>query len=90
MKVSLSLKSPDGVSESINEAALSLLPEGYDADADVELLFAEAKASLREKFTRWIVYDEYVTIEIDTEANTAIVCEQNQQRASRPHSSSTR
>ncbi len=75
MKIRLHLKDPDGVSNSLDEAATEAtesvrheqLPFEYE---EVQERMVEKLAGQIEK---WVKYQEYVTIEIDTEAGTAIV-----------------
>jgi hypothetical protein len=60
-KIRITFKSPDGVSDSLEDA-------GYDQNdlpEDVE--------NVVEKFIKW---SEYVTIELDPETGTAVVIEQ--------------
>lgn len=75
MKVRITFKDPDGVYEAIDDAVKeSLKTDGLDKDE------AEAISELRhEKVSRvlskWVEYGEYVTVEFDTDAGTAIVVE---------------
>jgi hypothetical protein len=60
MKFRITFKSPDSVSRSLQDTV----------DETGELMEVLEKA-----IEKWIEYREYVTIEIDTEANTARVLE---------------
>ena len=76
MKIVITLKDPDGVWDSIEEAVRVSIEslEGIDDEEreDLqELRFEQA----REDCSKFIEYSEYVTIEIDTEAGTATVLE---------------
>ena len=75
MKLQITLKDPDGVYESIKQAAESSTgdTEGLDNN-ELDELAETRREKLEEKCKRWIKYGEYVTIEIDTDANTATVC----------------
>ena len=72
MKIKITFKDPDGVYDSITQAARGSLPAGLSAgerDAIMERRYEEATRQLR----LWIKYGEYVTIEFDTDAKTATV-----------------
>ena len=71
MKLKITLKDPDGVYESIKDAAESSTGDTDGLD-DNEL--EELAQKLEEQCKPWIEYGEYVTIEIDTDAGTATVC----------------
>lgn len=75
MKLKITLKDPDGVYDSIMEAAEDSTSDaqGLD-DTELEKLVATRSEKLGEQCKPWIKHGEYVTIEIDTEAGTAIVC----------------
>jgi hypothetical protein len=75
MKIKIHLKDPDGVHDSITDAAKESVKEdsGYDPE-ELEMLCDIRFNRLSEKCAPWIRYGEYVTIEIDTDAGTAIVC----------------
>lgn len=76
MKVKIQLKDPDGIWESIREAAESSTgdTEGLD-DNELEAIAEARRRKLEEQCSPWIDCGEYVTIEIDTDAGTAKVCE---------------
>lgn len=63
MKIRITLKDPDGVGDSINDAVRNA---GY---GDPE----ELREEVISKCSKWIRYSEYITIEIDTETREAIV-----------------
>lgn len=81
MKFKITMKDPDGVSCAIQEEAekqyknkignklVYYTPEGK------ERLIEGFSDILLEKIKKWFEYQEYVTIEIDTDKNTARVCE---------------
>lgn len=72
MKFQITLKDPDGVYEGIREAARASLPLGLEPDELEELI--DGRHKKLSAFSRpWIKYGEYVTIEFDTESNTAVV-----------------
>ena len=76
MKFKITLKDPDGAYNSIREAARTeaALVEGLspaDREALMEGIVDEAETVLR----RWLRYGEYLTVEVDTQAQTARVQE---------------
>ncbi len=74
MKFRVTMKDPDTLSDAISDAVTDELKkiEGLDAD-DREALFEERHNAVREVASKWFEYGEYVTIEIDTDDNTATV-----------------
>ena len=58
MKIQITFKDPDGVSYSVEQVA-----------AEKGLEVGEIEPLLK----TWVEYNEYVTVEIDTDTNTAIV-----------------
>lgn len=60
MKIRITLKDPDGFWEGVRDAL------GRTASSD------NVQATLS-KLKTWVEFDEYVTLEFDTEAKTAIV-----------------
>lgn len=75
MKFRVTMKDPDTLSDAINEAAKKMLAAVEGMDTDRELLVERRCEELSTLANNWFEYGEYVTIEIDTEAKTAIVCE---------------
>ena len=59
MKVRVTMKDPDGVWQSLEDAGLDMNQQGEDARVDTVL--------------EWFEYDEYVSIEIDLETGKAEV-----------------
>lgn len=76
MKIRITLKDPDGVFDSIREASENSMDdcEGLDQMEREEICEKRAE-QISEKCKKWIKFGEYVNIEIDTEAGTAIVRE---------------
>lgn len=73
MKIRLTFKDPDGVSESLDGFVKDSL-KGLNLSSDeAEALFDIRREKLAEALEPWVTYEEYVTIEIDTEAKTAEV-----------------
>lgn len=77
MVIKILLKSPDAVYEAVREAAFADLKKD---DPDLAPSMGQVTARVDELFAgplaKWIQYREYITVEIDTEKGTAIVCEQ--------------
>lgn len=72
MKFTITFKDPDGVYDSLRDAARQAVPEGLD-DEEREDLIATRREKLTEAIEPWVQYDEYISIEFDTEAGTATV-----------------
>jgi hypothetical protein len=76
MKFRITMKDPDGPYECIQDEAKKMVAaiEGI-TDAEREPI-AESRADMLRDFAgRWMSYDEYITVEFDTEAGTATVIE---------------
>jgi hypothetical protein len=75
MKFKITMKDPDGFSDSMQEAAKQSVSSatGID-DEEREQLEDTCKEELEQVARKWFRYSEYVTIEIDTDAKTATVC----------------
>lgn len=72
MKFKVHFKTPDAVDYAIKEAiAQSTPPDMSDAEADA--FFSKKQDELLTCVLKWVKYGECVTIEFDTEADTAIV-----------------
>lgn len=75
MKFSITFKDPDGVYDSIREQAEESM-RSLDLSSDEFYEVREKRAERMLEFaSRWLEYSEYVTVEFDTEANTATVKE---------------
>lgn len=75
MKIRIFLKDPDGVYESLRDAfAEAVADENPNLSSDERQTIAEQRKEDADGVIRkWIEFEENVTIEIDTETNTAIV-----------------
>ena len=77
MKFRIMFKDPDGVSECLDDAAKDALPEGLDADEREAVI--ETRCEKLKKFAeRWIEYGEYLCVEFDADAGTAVVVPTNE------------
>jgi hypothetical protein len=72
MKVRVTLKDPDGVGDCVDEAVRGSLPSEMD-DEEKEAVFDTRREKVKKVLARWIEYGEYVTVEFDTDAGTAVV-----------------
>jgi len=71
MKIRITFKDPDAVSDAIDDAFGDLKrPDGVDADEWGDIVESR-KENL--SLSPWIEWMEYCTVEIDTDAKTAIV-----------------
>lgn len=76
MKFRIQLKDPDGFYDGFDDASAASVTDLDGLDEDEKSAVREKRsASLRRFGERWVEYGEYITIEFDTEANTATVVE---------------
>lgn len=74
MKLRITLKDPDGVYRSIREAVSNQIYSITGLNESEKALLEDKRHEvIAQKCEQWIQCEEYVTIEIDTEANTAVV-----------------
>lgn len=74
MKFTITMKDPDGFSNSVDEAVADLTQDIADLPEDEQELLLEArKEKLQTLLKTWFEYDEYLTVEVDTEAGTCTV-----------------
>lgn len=75
MKFRVTMKDPDTLHDSIVEAVEAELKTiaGLD-DGDREALTGKRQVAAADVCGRWFKYSEYLTVEIDTDAGTAVVC----------------
>lgn len=74
MKIQLTLKDPDGVYDSIEDFIEDNIPEVL-SDEEKESLKEERREKLNTQLSKFIKFGEYITIEIDLDANTSKVLE---------------
>lgn len=76
MRFKVTMKSPDAVSEAVNDAVRDSITEAEHAlePEDLRDLKNERREELHAACAPWFEYGEYLTVEIDTEAGTATVC----------------
>lgn len=74
MKINVSLKDPDGFSNSVDEAVRASVDStpGLDED-EKEHIFETRRETVWKKLARFVQYQEYVSIEFDTDEGTAVV-----------------
>ena len=73
-KFRVMMKNPDAVGNAIDQAA----HEEVDAikgvsDEEREDLFDSRQSSIGESVSKWFEYKEYLTVEVDTDADTCVV-----------------
>lgn len=78
MKIRIVCKDPDGIGDSVSEAVKADVAklEGVD-EGERELIREDRLERTWAKLSRWIDCQEYLTVEIDTDAGTARVVPQN-------------
>jgi len=74
VKYRITLKDPDGVHDSVEQEVHLGMPANLDDD-EYGNIFESRMEEAWDKLRRWIQFQEYVTIEFDTDAGTAKVCE---------------
>jgi len=74
MKFRVTLKDPDGPYECIQDAAKEMVNaiRGID-EGEKKGLVEKRVETLRDFAGRWMEYGEYITVEFDTDAGTAVV-----------------
>lgn len=76
MKIQITMKNPDCISDAIDRA-VELAVDEREAEqlgrVERESAIKDKVEELEDAIKPWVKYNEYITIEIDTEANTAIV-----------------
>jgi len=77
MKIKIILKDPDGVYDAVLDAVKNDLAAttGID-DTERDELVSRRITKVSDQIGKWVKYGEYVTVELDTEAGTARVCEE--------------
>lgn len=79
MKFLVHLKDSDGFYESVQEAAKQAASKIVGLENDERKYIEERRAETINGFlNKWVEYGEYVTLEFDTDANTATVVFRNQ------------
>lgn len=74
MKIKIQFKDPDAPYDAIRESAKEQIAaiKGISED-EAESLIDKRHDQIEENLKKWIAFGEYITIEFDTEAKTAIV-----------------
>lgn len=76
MKITISIKDPDSVFESISDTVRESLDEMGGLSSEEKDRLSETRVNeMFDILSRWIQYGEYIRIEFDTEAGTAKVLE---------------
>ena len=74
MKFTVTMKDPDTLWDSVNDAAKMYAAGQEGLDEDEREAVAERRAEkLRDFASEWFTYGEYVSVEFDTDAGTATV-----------------
>ena len=75
MKIKVHLKDPDGFYDCVKEAVAEEVSSLSLDDDEREHVTESRLEKTWKKLDRFVSYKEYVTIEFDTDANTAVVVE---------------
>lgn len=74
MKFRVTMKDPDTLGDAIHDAVAKDVAKLDDLSTDERADVADRRAEAARKLCdRWFEYDEYLTVEIDTEAKTCVV-----------------
>jgi hypothetical protein len=74
MKFKITMKDPDGFGDSLQDAAKEMAEQVTGVDEEErEALIEYKQEKLSEICKKWFEYSEYLTVEIDTEAETCVV-----------------
>lgn len=75
MKIQFCMKNPDVISESIKDAVISSIEEKAAglSDRQKELIYDDEEEEIKKKLSKFIEFGEYITVEIDTDTQTARV-----------------
>ncbi len=74
MKFRVTMKDPDGVYDSLADAAKESVADADLNDEDERDALREHRAQkIRDFASQWLEYGEYAVIEFDTEAGTAVL-----------------
>jgi hypothetical protein len=75
MKFDVTMKDPDTLHDAIREAVEKQIKEAGITDEDeIEVLADARHKKISELCSTWFQYGEYLTVEIDTDAKTCVVC----------------
>ena len=75
MKFKVTMKDPDGVQDSIQDAVEeSVKGIAGLSDDEREAVAEKRQEELSELIGKWFEYSEYLTVEIDTDAQSITVC----------------
>lgn len=74
MKLRITLKDPDGIHEAISDYLEESRPSGL-LNAEWEDIKSDRRAAIAH--SKFIEYGDYITVEIDVEAGTAVVVPRN-------------
>jgi hypothetical protein len=74
MKFKITMKDPDGFYDCLADAARDAADQVTGLDDDErDALIDTKKEKLSELLSKWFQYSEYLTVEVDTEAQTCVV-----------------
>ena len=72
MRFRVTMKDPDVLHDSINEALDKTMPPQLSRDEWEQIRESRAE-DIKDVTNKWFEYGEYLTVEIDTEAQTCVV-----------------
>jgi hypothetical protein len=79
MKFKITFKDPDAVYDAVRDEVISQVNSTVSLEPSEKADIIESRTEKTiDKLKRWIMYGEYVTIEFDTDADTATVVPANE------------
>lgn len=73
MKFQITMKDPDGCYDCMKQAAEDSVASLDVSDEEKDLLIDSRESEVKKACSKWFRYGEYLTVEVDTEANTCTV-----------------
>lgn len=75
MKFKVTMKDPDTLHDAIDDAVRAQVKAMALSDKEAERVIELRRDTVGEVCSRWFEYGEYLTVEIDTDTGTCVVCE---------------
>lgn len=75
MKFKITMKDPDGVYDSVQDAVKQSVDALELSEEEKEAVLEKRIDSVNSAIGKWFEYGEYLTVEVDTDTMTATVCE---------------
>ena len=73
MKITVTFKDPDVVDDAVKEAVSASVAKLGLSEEEAEAVEELRRSAVRDVIGEWVSYGEYVTVEFDSDAKTAVV-----------------